>query len=168
MELTKKFVDENLKKGYIVHSKSPMASLLFFVGKKDGSSRPCQDYQKLNEGTIKDAFPLLNIQDFLRDLCGAKYFTKLDIRWGYSNIQIKPQTKSPMESSIFYTIWTLLTNGHVLWTLQFPCNIPTNDKPYPLGVHKPRMVQSLYGQHLNHCLYYRRAHATNQGGSQHS
>ena len=93
MELAKQFVDENLKKGYIVHSKSPMASPLFFVGKKDGTSRPCQDYRKLNEGTIKDAFPLPNIQDLLRDLQGAKYFTKLDIRWGYNNIQIKPKDR---------------------------------------------------------------------------
>jgi len=44
MDITKEFIDENLKKGYIVHSKSEMASPLFFVGKKDGSLRPCQDY----------------------------------------------------------------------------------------------------------------------------
>jgi transposase InsO family protein len=93
MDLAKDFVKENLDKGYIVNSKSPMASPLFFVGKKDGSSRPCQDYRKLNEGTIKDAFPLPNINDLLRDLQGAKYFTKLDIRWGYNNIQIKPEDR---------------------------------------------------------------------------
>ena len=93
MELAKTFVDENLKKEYIVHSKSPMASPLFFVEKKDGASHPCQDYRKLNEGTIKDAFLLPNIQDLLRDLQGAKYFTKLDIRWGYNNIQIKPEDR---------------------------------------------------------------------------
>ena len=62
-KLAKEFVDENLAKGYIEHSKSPMASPLFFVGKKDGSKRPCQDYRKLNEGTVKDTFPLPNIQD---------------------------------------------------------------------------------------------------------
>ena len=90
MDLAKKFVDENLEKEYIVHSKSPMASPLFFVGKKDRSSRPCQDYRKLNEGTIKDTFPLPNIQDLLLDLHRAKYFTKLDICWGYNNVQIKP------------------------------------------------------------------------------
>jgi hypothetical protein len=90
-DLTKKFVQENLDKGYIKTSTSPMASPLFFVGKKDGSHRPCQDYRKLNEGTVKDAFPLPNIQDLLRDLQGQKYFTKLDIRWGYNNVQIKPE-----------------------------------------------------------------------------
>ena len=93
MELAKTFVDENLKKGYIVHSKSPMASPLFFVGKKNGASRPCQDYRKLNEGTIKDAFPHPNILDLLRDLQEAKYFTKLDVRWGYNNFQIKPEDR---------------------------------------------------------------------------
>jgi transposase InsO family protein len=93
MDLAKTFIDENLKKGYITKSTSSMASPLFFVGKKDGSSRPCQDYRQLNEGTIKDAFPLPNINDLLRDLQGAKYFTKLDIRWGYNNIQIKPEDR---------------------------------------------------------------------------
>src|SRR5260370_7831106 len=90
MEVARQFVDENMAKAYITKSESPVASPLFFVGKKDGSSRPCQDYRRLNEGTVKDAFPLPNIQDLLRDLRGARYFTKLDIRWGYNNIQIKP------------------------------------------------------------------------------
>jgi hypothetical protein len=40
---------------------------------------------------VKDAFPLPNIQDLLRDLQGQKYFTKLDIQWGYNNVQIKPE-----------------------------------------------------------------------------
>jgi hypothetical protein len=42
--LAQEFIKENLSKGYIVKSNSPMASPLFFVGKKDGSHRPCQDY----------------------------------------------------------------------------------------------------------------------------
>ncbi len=67
-KIAQEFIKENLEKGYIVKSKSPMASPLFFVGKKDGTARPCQDYRKLNDGTIKDAFPLPNIQDLLRDL----------------------------------------------------------------------------------------------------
>jgi hypothetical protein len=90
-KLAQDFINENLAKGYIVKSNSPMASPLFFVGKKDGTARPCQDYRRLNNGTIKDAFPLPNIQDLLRDLRGAKFFTKLDIRWGYNNVQIKPE-----------------------------------------------------------------------------
>jgi len=88
VKLAKEFVKENLEKGYIRPSKSPQSSPLFFVDKKDGGKRPCQDYRYLNEWTIKNAYPLPLIQDLLDGLQGMKYFTKLDIRWGYNNIRI--------------------------------------------------------------------------------
>ncbi len=66
-----------------------MASPFFFVGKKDGKLRPCQDYRYLNEGTVKNMYPLPLISELLDKLKGAKYFTKMDLRWGYNNIQIK-------------------------------------------------------------------------------
>ena len=86
----REFLDENLKKGYIRPSTSPQASPFFFVSKKDSKKlRPCQDYRRLNTGTIKNAYPLPRISDLLDKLKGAKYFTKLDLRWGYNNIRIK-------------------------------------------------------------------------------
>ena len=89
-EATKEFLEENLAKGYIRPSKSPMASPFFFVDKKDSSLRPCQDYRYVNEGTIKDAYPFPLISDLMDKLKGAKYFTKLDLRSGYNNVRIKP------------------------------------------------------------------------------
>jgi RNase H-like domain found in reverse transcriptase/Reverse transcriptase (RNA-dependent DNA polymerase)/Integrase zinc binding domain len=84
------FLDENLKKGYIHLSKSPMSSPFFFVVKKDAEAlRLCQDYRYLNEGTIKNAYPLPLVSDLVDKLKGAQWFTKLDIRWGYHNIRIK-------------------------------------------------------------------------------
>src|SRR4029077_18367387 len=56
--LAEEFVKDNLAKGYIRPSKSPMSSPLFFVDKKDGKKRPCQDYRYLNDWTIKNAYPL--------------------------------------------------------------------------------------------------------------
>jgi hypothetical protein len=53
-----KFLKENLEKDYIQPSQSPMASPFFFVDKKDGKLRPCQDYRYLNEHTVKNAYPL--------------------------------------------------------------------------------------------------------------
>ena len=84
-----KFLKENLDKGYIRPSQSPMASPFFFVGKKDGRLRPCQDYRYLNEHTIKNAYPLPLISELLDKLKGARRFTKLDIRWGYNNVRIR-------------------------------------------------------------------------------
>jgi len=57
--------------------------------KKNGKKCPCQDYRHLNDWTVKNVYPLLLVSDFLDKLKNAKYFTKLDIHWGYNNIQIK-------------------------------------------------------------------------------
>ncbi|SJL14064.1 uncharacterized protein ARMOST_17517 [Armillaria ostoyae] len=84
-----KFLNENLESGRITESKSPFASPFFFVKKKDGSLRPVQDYRKLNEMTIKNRYPLPLISELIDKLQGAKYFTKLDVRWGYNNVRIK-------------------------------------------------------------------------------
>jgi len=84
-----KFLKDNLEKGYIRPSQSPMASPFFFVGKKDGKLRPCQDYRYLNEHTIKNAYPLPLISELLDKLKGARRFTKLDVRWGYNNVRIR-------------------------------------------------------------------------------
>jgi hypothetical protein len=87
------WLKEHLEKGYIHPSKSPMASSFFFVKKKDGSLRPIQDYQYLNLGTIKNAYPLPLIGELINQLKGTRIFSKFDIRWGYSNVRIKEGDK---------------------------------------------------------------------------
>lgn len=83
------FLSENLRKGYIVLSNSPMASPFFFVAKKDGTLRPCQDYCYLNSGTVRNAYPLPLISELVDQLEGATVFSKLDICAGYNNVHIK-------------------------------------------------------------------------------
>lgn len=85
-----KFLEENLSSGRIRPSKSPMAAPFFFVKKKDGSLRPVQDYRYLNSITVKNKYPLPLVDDLIHQLKGARFFTKLDVRWGYNNIRIRP------------------------------------------------------------------------------
>jgi hypothetical protein len=67
-----------------------MASPFFFVSKKNSDAlRPCQDYRYLNDGTVKNVYPLPLVNDLLDKLKGTNIFTKLDIRWGYHNVRIK-------------------------------------------------------------------------------
>ncbi|THH18610.1 hypothetical protein EUX98_g8928 [Antrodiella citrinella] len=66
-----------------------MASPFFFVSKKDGTLRPCQDYRYLNEGTVKNAYPLPLIGELVDRLKGATIFSKFDLRSGYNNVRIK-------------------------------------------------------------------------------
>jgi hypothetical protein len=75
------WIHGNLEKEYIQPSQSPMASPFFYVKKKDGKLRPCQDYRYLNDWMIKNAYPLPLISELTDKLAGAKYFTKLDVRW---------------------------------------------------------------------------------------
>jgi hypothetical protein len=83
------FIKENLATGRIRPSKSPMASPVFFIKKKDGGLRLIQDYRSLNAKTIKNRYPLPLASDLINQLRGAKIFTKLDVRWGYNNVRIK-------------------------------------------------------------------------------
>jgi len=66
-----------------------MAALVFFVKKKDGGLHLVQDYCALNAMTMKNKYPLPLIPELIAKLRGAKYFTKLVVRWGFNNIRIK-------------------------------------------------------------------------------
>ena len=66
-----------------------MASPVFFVKKKDGSLHLVQDYRMLNAMTVKNKYPLPLIPKLVNKLRGAKYFTKLDVWWGFNNVRIK-------------------------------------------------------------------------------
>jgi len=66
-----------------------MAALVFFIKKKDGSLRLVQDYCTLNSMTVKNKYLLPLISELVSQLCGARYFTILDVRWGFNNVRIK-------------------------------------------------------------------------------
>ena len=86
-----KFLEENLASGRIRPSKSPMASPVFFVDKKDSKLRFVQDYWKLNAMTVKNTYMLPLVPNIINKIseAKAKYFMKLDIHWGYNNVRIK-------------------------------------------------------------------------------
>ena len=64
----RKWLDDELQKGYITESKSPYASPFFFIKKKDRKLRPVQDYWKLNEYTIQNTYPLPLIPDLIQQI----------------------------------------------------------------------------------------------------
>ena len=79
----KSWLDKELALGKITNSKSPIASPVMFIKKKDGSLRLVVDYCKLNKATHKNSYPLPRQDDLMAWLQGAKIFTKLDLWWGY-------------------------------------------------------------------------------------
>jgi hypothetical protein len=87
------FLEEALSTGRIRPSRSPIGTLAFFIKKKDGKLRFVQDYRTLNAITRKNRYPLPLIDDLIHRLKGVRYFTKLDVCWGYNNVCIKEDNK---------------------------------------------------------------------------
>ena len=77
LEQVKTFVQEGLRNGVIRPSTSPQV----LVRKKDGSTRFCVDFRRLNECTVGDSFLIPRIDDSLQALGGAKLFTTLERYW---------------------------------------------------------------------------------------
>ena len=94
-----KFLTEHVAKGYLILSKSPMASPVFFIKKKDGKLRLVQDYRRLNKITIKNRYPLPLAADIINRLTKAQYFTKFDVRWGIITFVCEKETNEGELSS---------------------------------------------------------------------
>ena len=92
-EEVREHLREMLETGTIENSKSPFSSNICIARKKDGSIRFCVDYRKLNNRTVKDAYAIPRVEDTLHLLAGAKYFTKLDLRSGYWQVEIEDDDK---------------------------------------------------------------------------
>jgi hypothetical protein len=78
-----------LEKGFIRPSSSPWGCPAIFVKKKDQMLLMCVDYRPLNEVTIKNKYPVPQIDILFDQLTGARVFSKIDLRSGYYQILIR-------------------------------------------------------------------------------
>jgi hypothetical protein len=93
LEELKRYLTENLDKGFIDTSQAPFASPVLFVKKPNGSLRFYINFRKLNRLTRKDRYPLPLIDKTFARLAKAKVFTKLDIRQAFYQIWIHLDSK---------------------------------------------------------------------------
>ncbi|KAI1002662.1 Transposon Tf2-9 polyprotein [Podosphaera aphanis] len=86
LRVLRKWLDDNLTKGFIRPSTSPAASPVLFAKKPGGGLRFCVDYRGLNAITIKNRYPLPLLQETRSRLSTARYFTKLDVNGAFNQI----------------------------------------------------------------------------------
>ncbi|XP_075128097.1 uncharacterized protein LOC142201168 [Leptodactylus fuscus] len=90
----KELLAQMLKSGVIRESQSPWAAPIVLVKKKDGSTRFCVDYRKLNSCTIRDSYPVPRIEESLTALGKARYFSSLDLASGYWQVPVAEKDKA--------------------------------------------------------------------------
>ena len=101
-EEVRQHVKEMLDNDIIRESESPYSSNVVLVRKKDGSLRFCIDYRLLNQKTRKDAYMLPRFDDTIDTLNGSKYFSKLDLRSGYWQVEVEESDKPKTDFSVGY------------------------------------------------------------------
>ena len=80
------------QKGWIQPSQSEWATVALVVPKKDKAWRVCIDYRDLNALSELDAYPLLRIEELFSKLSRARWFTKMDLKSGFHQIPMHPDS----------------------------------------------------------------------------
>ncbi len=118
LETAQNAIKEMHEQGVIEPSISQWCAPIVLVKKKDGTQRFCVDYRKLNEITKKDSFPLPRIDTTLDALAGSRWFSTLDMKSGYWQVD---GDKSDREKTAF-------SSGCGLWQFTVMpfglCNAP--------------------------------------------
>jgi len=90
-EMHREAIQDMVKKGLLVESKSPWASPTHCVPKPDGTLRVVGDYRKINQVTLGDVFPLPRMDQLLEKVATARYISTIDLSKGYLQIPVKAE-----------------------------------------------------------------------------
>ncbi|KAK7883207.1 hypothetical protein WMY93_029381 [Mugilogobius chulae] len=93
LEAVRKHLQELLAAGVIRESQSPYSSPIVVVRKRNNDVRLCIDFRKLNLQTVKDSYALPNLEETFSALSGSKWFTVLDLKSGYYQIEVEEADK---------------------------------------------------------------------------
>ena len=89
LQVAKQYFDMMTTAGIYRRSDFPWSSGLHMVPKKDGTTRPCGNYSRLNKRTVGDAYPIPHVHDFAAGLASCTVFLKVDLVKGYHQVPVR-------------------------------------------------------------------------------
>ena len=104
-EEAQRAVVDMARQGLIEPLASPWTSPVVLATKKDGGLRFCVDYRRLNAVTKKDSYPLPRIDDTLNQLAGVQWFSTLDLKSGYWQVEVEPRDRDKTAFTIGSGLW---------------------------------------------------------------
>ena len=109
-----------LENGIIEYSNSAWSSPVLLVKKKDVTeTRFCVDYRRLNKVTVKDSYPIPNIEEIIDNLGNAVWYTSLDMRQGFFQVEVEASSRK-------YTAFVCTSGLYQFTRLPFGlCNNPS-------------------------------------------
>ncbi|PIK41495.1 Retrovirus-related Pol polyprotein from transposon [Apostichopus japonicus] len=139
-EVERELLQQMLDAGVVEPSSSPWASPIVLVKKKNGSTRFCVDYRRLNTLTVKDSYPIPRIADSLDAMAGSRWFSTLDLASGYWQVGMAAEDRQK----------TAFITGNGLYQFRVMpfglCNAP--------ATFERLMDRVLSGLHWEACLVY--------------
>ena len=77
-----------------VDGPSPWVSPVVVTPKPNGDIRLCVDMRRANEAIIRERHPIPTIDEVLEQLNGSTVFSKIDLRWGFHQVELSEDSRS--------------------------------------------------------------------------
>ena len=104
---------------------STWVSNMVVVPKSNGAVRICCDLSDLNKAVIPDRYPLPTIEELSRFFAGSRYFTKIDLKWGYLQVLLAPFSSTPHCND--HSAWIVSVEATPIWTQQRSLLLPNGN-----------------------------------------
>ena len=76
-----------------VEGPAPWVNPVVIVPKNNAEIRLCVDMRQANQAIMRRRYPIPTVDEVLHTMNGSKVFSKLDLKWGYHQLELSPQSR---------------------------------------------------------------------------
>jgi hypothetical protein len=158
LKILKNYIDEYMKKSFIIEFMSFAKAFILFIKKTNDKLRLCVNYKDLNEIIIKNRYSLFFINENLNKLFETRIFIKLNVKDVFYLIRMRKKTNKRRHLNV---IWSLSISNHVLWISKFIDHISNLYKQDNAFIFRSLRLD-IYKRFIDVLLVHRKAHWTCQ------